>query len=143
MREIIAALCAAMLAWPAFATPIEPSSDPKYATAAVATQSASSLVVKAAPGNLYDAYATNNTGSTVFVYVFNRVTAPSNGSVTAGTASGNYQDCIAVPTGQTISVIVAGSPPEPFSVGVVLAASSTSCGTLTLATVDFMKARVQ
>lgn len=101
------------------------------------------LVVRGAPGNLIDAYLTNNTGSTIFFYVFNQTTAPTNGSVTAGTAPGNYQDCVLVPTATTVAILVAGSPNEYFGSGVVLASSSAACGTLTLMNATFMKGRVQ
>ena len=107
------------------------------------TGTATTQIIKAAPGNLYDAYLTNNTGSTLFLFVFNSKTAPTNGSVTAGTAAGNYQDCVVVPTGTSVSVLASGSPGEPFNSGVTLASSSTGCGTLTLSAPTFMKGRAK
>ena len=104
---------------------------------------AQTLKVSTSFASLIDAYATNNTGNTVFLYVFNSATIPVNGTVTAGTASGNFQDCVAVPTGESVSIFSAGAPAEYFGSGVYLAASSTSCGTLTLTTTDFLHARTQ
>lgn len=97
----------------------------------VVSQGVSTLLGKAAPGNLYTAYVTATADT--WLMVFNSTTAPTNGTVTAGTASGDYQDCIKVPSGTSASV--GGLPiPESFSVGIYYALSSTACPTLTLAT---------
>lgn len=104
---------------------------------------AQTLKVSTSFASLVDAYATNNTGSTIFLYVFNSATIPVNGTVTAGTAVGNFQDCVAVSTGATVSIFTAGAPTEYFSAGIYLASSSTTCGTLTLTTTDFLHARTR
>lgn len=91
-------------------------------------------------GNLYTVYLTATADS--WLYVFNSTTAPTNGAVTAGIASGNYQDCIKVASGTTGSV--GGLPiPERFAAGVYIAISSTACGTLTLATTGNLHGMVQ
>lgn len=121
-----------------------PVSQPNFALAPQIAAAASTLAVKTSGGgNLYDAYGTNSSGSTIYLYAFNSATAPSSGSVTAGTAAGNYQDCIAIQAGTSQSLLVAGEPPEPFSAGIYLGASSAACGTFTPTSIAFMKARGQ
>lgn len=117
-----------------------PSAAATSAITPVASNAASTLLGKASAGNLYTAYLTASADS--WLYVFNSTTAPVNGAVTAGAASGNYQDCIKVATGTTASIGVI-SIPERFSSGIYLAISSTACGTLTLATTGFLHALVQ
>lgn len=102
---------------------------------------ASSCVLKASAGLLYDAYVSNATAG--WLYAFNSTTAPVNGAVTAGKASGNYQECIPVQANGSAGLIVGDAPPVVFSVGVTLVFSSTACGTLTLATAGFLTGRVQ
>lgn len=97
----------------------------------VVSQGASTLLGKASAGNLYTVYATATADS--WLMVFNSTSAPTNGATTAGTASGNLQDCVKVPSGTTTS-IGGLSMPERFSAGLYFALSSTACATLTLAT---------
>jgi hypothetical protein len=101
---------------------------------------ASSQVLKASPGNLYSMYATVTAAS--WLMVFNSTTAPSNGSTTAGVASGNLQDCFSIPSGSA-SINYAPGPPEVFSTGITAVISSTACGTLTLATTGYIHGSVQ
>lgn len=101
------------------------------AIVSVVSQGASTLLGKNAAGNLYTVYATSTADS--WLMVFNSTSAPTNGSTTAGTASGNMQDCVKVPSGTSVSI--GGLPiPERFSAGIYYALSSTACASLTLAT---------
>lgn len=99
---------------------------------------ASSAVLKASPGNLYDAYLTNDTVKDLWLLVFNATSLPGNGPTTAGTASGNLQDCVKVPAGTTGTISYDPFAPESFSVGIVAVASSTKCTTLTADTTALM-----
>ncbi len=110
-------------------------------TPVVGGSAASSQVLKATPGNLYSVYA--ECSAACWLMVFNSATAPSNGSTTAGTASGNMTDCIAIPSGSNGSINYAPGPPEVFSVGITAVISSTTCATLTLATTGFIHGMVQ
>lgn len=117
-----------------------PSSAATAAIVPCVSNAASTLQCKASPGNFYTAYVTATANS--WLYVFNTTTTPVNGAVTAGTASGNYQDCIAITSGTSGSVgglLI----PERFSVGIYFALSSTACGTLTLATTGAMHGEAQ
>lgn len=101
------------------------------------------LVAKATPGTLLDGYVSVSAAG--YLYIFNQTTAPTNGSYTAGVASGNYQDCLAIEGAGTYGLSSFGIPGEKFSAGIALAWSSSGCGTLTLSsgTILFVKARVQ
>ena len=100
----------------------------------------SSLVLKNVPDSLYSAYA--ECSSACWLMIFNAVSAPSNGSTTAGVASGNMQDCVPIAAGGVGGVNYAMSP-ELFTVGITAAISSTTCATLTLSTVGFIHGQVQ
>ena len=102
---------------------------------------ASSCVVKASPGSLLDAYVT--TLDAGYLFVFNAVTAPTDGSVTAGLAAGDYQECLYVPDAGTYGLSVVGTPPVYFNTGITLEFSSTGCDTLTAATPLFLTGRSQ
>ncbi len=118
-----------------------PTASSSFGIAPVVSGSASSgVVLKATPGNLYGVYA--ECTSACWLMVFNAVAVPSNGSTTAGIASGNLQDCIDIAAGSSRSLAYPG-PPEVFSVGMSAAISSTACGTLTLSTVGFIHGMVQ
>ena len=108
-------------------------------TPSVAGSAATSLVAKSSPGALTDAYFVCS--ATCYLLIYNATSDPGNGSTTAGTASGNLQDCIGPSTGQTINYL--GNAPEAFSVGITLVISSTGCGTETQSNVGFIHARVQ
>lgn len=94
----------------------------------------------AASHNLYALYATTTADS--WIMVFNTTTTPTNGATTAGTASGNLQECVKVPSGTSggLGELVL---PENFTVGVYIAVSSTSCATLTLATTAYLHGLVK
>lgn len=116
-------------AWPVLAAPTADAT--MGITPIVAGSSASSAVLKASAGNLYSVYATNTGASDGWLMVFNATSLPGNAGTTAGTASGNLQDCIKVPAGTSQSINYNPGPPEPFTVGITAVFSSTSCGTLT------------
>lgn len=106
-------------------------------TPVVAGSSASSAVLKAAAGNLYSAYVT--TGATQgWLMVFNATALPSNGATTAGTASGNMQECIYAPANTTTAISFNPGPAEPYTIGITAAFSSTGCGTLTASATAFI-----
>lgn len=102
----------------------------------VAGSASSSAVLKASAGNLYSAYATCT--AACWLMAFNATSAPADGATTAGIASGNLQDCIPIAAGGIGSLGANGSPPEPFTVGITLVVSSTSCATKTASTVGFI-----
>jgi hypothetical protein len=110
-------------------------------TPVVGGSAASSLVLKATPGNLYSVYA--ECTSACWLMVFNAVTAPSNGATTAGVASGNLVECVDIPANGSRSLSYLPGPPAVFSVGITAAISSTACATLTLSTVGFIHGMIQ
>ena len=111
-------------------------------TPAVAGSSASSDILKAAPGDLMGVYVT--AGATQgWLMVFNSATAPSNGSTTAGTASGNMEECIYVPSNTTQAISFQGLPVEHYSVGITAIFSSTGCATLTASATAFVHGLAQ
>lgn len=111
-------------------------------TPCVAGSSASSCILKASTGNLYSVYAT--AGATAgYLMVFNSATLPSNGSTTAGTASGNLVECVNVAANSTSSISFNPGPPELFSTGITAAYSSTGCATLTASATAFIKGSAQ
>jgi hypothetical protein len=120
-----------------------PTSSSSFAIApGIAGSAASSVVLKASAGNLYSVYASASAAG--WLMVFNSTTAPSNGSTTAGTASGNMEECIAIPAaGTTGGLSFAGQPPESYSVGITAVFSSTGCGTLTTSATAFLHGAVQ
>lgn len=94
----------------------------------------------AAAKNAYVFYLTATADS--WLMIFNTTTTPTNGSTTAGVASGNMEDCVKVPSGTTVSI--GGLPiPKRYSVGAFMAISSTACATLTLATTGLLSGLVQ
>lgn len=105
------------------------------------SQGASTLQCgSAAAKNLYVVYLTATADS--WLMVFNTTTTPANGATTAGTASGNLEDCVKVASGTTTSI--GGLPiPKRYSAGVYIAISSTACSTLTLATTGLLNGLVQ
>ena len=100
----------------------------------------SSCVLKASPGNFYGVYA--ECTSACWVMVFNAIAAPSNGSTTAGIASGNLVECFEIGAAASKSLSYPVYP-VAFSVGITVAISSTACGTLTLATTGFVSGTVK
>lgn len=117
---------------------------PTSATAGALTtntcgSAASSCVLKASAGSFYGAYA--ECTSACWLMVFNATSAPSNGSTTAGTGSGNLVECIDISANGSKSINYPTFP-RAFSVGVTVAISSTACATLTLSTVGFVSGSV-
>lgn len=107
----------------------------------VSGSAASSLVLKATAGNLYYISATVTAAS--WLMIFNATSAPVDGATTSGTASGNLQDCLAIPTGTTGVINYSPGPPQSYSVGITAVISSTACATKTAATVGFIHGVVQ
>jgi hypothetical protein len=105
-------------------------------TPVVGGSAISSLVLKASTGNLYGIYA--ECSSACWLMVFNSTTVPSNGSTTAGVASGNLVECIPILANSSGSITYAPGPPAIYSVGMTAAISSTTCATLTLSAVGFI-----
>lgn len=121
-----------------------PSSSPAASAGIVPIvggSAASSLVLKASAGNLYSVYA--ECSAACWLMVFNAVAAPSNGGTTAGVASGNLQECVAIPIGSNGAISYLPGPPSVFSVGITAVISSTTCATLTLATTGFIHGVIQ
>lgn len=100
----------------------------------------SSCVLKPTPGNLYSVYA--ECSAACWLMVFNSATAPSNGSTTAGNASGNMVECVPIAAGGVGSLSNAGMPASLYNVGITAVISSTTCATLTLATTGFINGKV-
>lgn len=107
----------------------------------VCGSAASSCVLKAAPGNLYSAYA--ECSAACWLMIFNSVAAPTNGATTAGIASGNLVECVSIAAGGVGSIANNGMPPSVYTVGITATISSTTCATLTLATTGFINGKVQ
>lgn len=108
-------------------------------TQTVCGSAASSCVLKSSPGRLFTVYG--NCTAACWLMTFNSTTAPSNGSTTAGTASGNMVECFDIAAGGSKSVSYL--PFNTFySVGIVAVISSTACATLTLSTVGYVNGTV-
>jgi hypothetical protein len=110
---------------------------PGTITPVIAGSAANGVVVKPSAGNLYSAYATCT--AACWLMAFNSTTIPADGATTAGTASGNLQDCVPIAAGGSGTIGSAGGPPETFTVGISLAISSTACATKTAAATGFVK----
>lgn len=126
MRFIILALC--FLAAPALAQngTLAPSSNAVIGIVpVVSTTAVNTLVIKAAPGNLYSVYATNSSATGGFLLVFNATSAPSDGTVTPF-------DCVPISGTSASGINYAPNPPKYYSVGIVAVLSSgASCFTKT------------
>lgn len=96
---------------------------------------ASSCVLKSGSGNLYGVYV--QCTSACWFMIFNTLSLPANGSTTAGTDSGNLVECVdvAANTGKSLTY---PTFPRYYSVGILVAISSTACVTLTASTVGFI-----
>ena len=119
--------------------PAPTSSSALALTATTCGSAVSSCVLKASAGNLYGVYA--QCTAACWLMVFNSTSAPSNGSTTAGSSSGNLVECVDVSAGSGKSITYPIYP-RAFSVGLTAAISSTACGTLTLSTVGFVSGSV-
>lgn len=97
------------------------------------TVAASSLVLKASAGNLYDWRVTSG-ASAGYVLIYNATTVPADGTV-------QPFDCIALAANSTVG---SGSSivPERYTTGVVVAFSTTGCFTQTLSATAFIRGRV-
>ena len=107
----------------------------------IAGSAAASVVLKSSSGTLFSVYATSSAAG--WLMIFNATSLPSNGSTTAGTATGNMQHCVPLAANGTTSITYNGGPPEPFSAGIVAAISSTGCATLTAESTGFIHGIVQ
>lgn len=89
------------------------------------TATATALVVKAAQGLLYSAYATNQSGTSGFFVAYNGTTAPAQGALNATSVLGCTP--LSASTGLA-SLSWAGSPPGIFSAGItLLVTTGTTC----------------
>ncbi len=113
------------------AVAISPTSAATGAIIPVVGAGVSNLQGKPSAGNLYTAYMTNNSGAVAYFSVVNSATAPSAGALTAGAASGNYEECITVPSAGVGAISYSPGPPERYNAGIWLIASSAACGTYT------------
>ena len=107
---------------------------------AVCGSAVSSCVLKAAPGNLYGVYAECSVAC--WLMVFNATSAPIDGATTAGKASGNLVDCVAVAANGQASITFIDFPVY-YSVGITAVISSTTCATKTAATTGFIHGTVR
>jgi len=103
---------------------------PTAATAAglspiASTVSESSHVLKASPGNLYGAYATNQTATAGFLVILNATSAPVDGAITP-------LDCIPLPGNSSASISRIPGPPRIYSTGITaVVTSGANCFTKT------------
>lgn len=97
---------------------------------------ATSLVLKASPGNLYDVYLSNDTAAKLYLMIFDATAAPIDGVVTP-------VHCVPIPAGGVGSFAVDGAPPEVFSTGIVAVSSSTGCFTKTASNASFIHGRAK
>lgn len=123
---LIVALC--LLAGPVMAQngTLAPSSNSVIGIVPVVTSTAvASLVIKAAPGNLYSVYATNSSATGGFLLLFNAIAAPSDGTVTP-------YDCVPIAGTSTSGINYAPNPPKYYSIGIVAVLSTgATCFTKT------------
>lgn len=107
----------------------------------ISGSASAALIAKATAGNLYSVYA--ECSAACWLMVFNNNGAPADGATTAGTASGNMQECIPIAAGGSGLINYAPGPPEVFSVAITVVISSTTCATKTASTVGFIHAMIQ
>jgi hypothetical protein len=100
---------------------------------------ASSCVLKNAAGNLFGVYA--ECTSACWLMVFNAASAPSNGATTAGVAATNLVECVDIGANGSKSINYPIFPVN-YTTGITAVISSTSCATLTLSTVGFIRGTV-
>ena len=86
---------------------------------------ASSLVIKAAAGNLFGVYATNTTATNGFLLVFNAASAPVDGAVVP-------LACVSMAGNSTASISYDGGAPARYGTGITAVLSSgANCFTKT------------
>ncbi len=123
-----------------------PTSDPCWfqaggpLTPVVGGSSLSATVIKASAGYLKRIDFVSGTAG--FAMLFNATVAPANGSTTPGTAPNQLQECIPL-AANTLATLNFGEAPEPFTTGITVVFSSTSCPTQTSASIGFFRALVQ
>jgi hypothetical protein len=101
-------------------------------TPKVAGASVDNLVACAAACNLQNSYITSSVAA--WVFLINATSAPVNGTLTVGTASGNLQGCFELNKANTDwqgTINYNPGPWEQFSVGLTVTLSSTACPSLT------------
>ena len=101
----------------------------------------SGLVLKAAPGNLYDVYATCT--QLCWLQVFNSATVPASGAIIGGSASGQMQDCVPIAGSGWARINYNPGPMEFFSAGISAGISASACGTFAPISVGFIRGLAQ
>lgn len=114
------------------ATSIAPSSVAPAGIAPTVTSAvASSLIVKAAAGNLYHWTVTSG-ASAGFVMIFDATSAPADGAVTP-------KECVVVAANSTVRDAQADIP-DRFTTGITIVFSTTGCFSKTASATAFIKA---
>ena len=87
----------------------------------VSPSAASSLVIKAAGGNFYGAYAVNLTATAGFLVVLNATSAPADGAITP-------LDCAPLPANGSASINYGSGPAALYRTGITaVVTSAASC----------------
>lgn len=104
----------------------------------VSAAAESSHVLKATPGVVYSAYATNLTATAGFLVLLNATSAPGDGAITP-------LDCVPLPANGNASINYGSYPPGKFSTGIVaVVTSAATCFTKTTGVITaFIKGIVQ
>ena len=103
----------------------------------VASNGVSSFVVKNTAGNLYGAYALNQTATAGFLVLIDAASVPASGASVGAT------ECVPLPANGSAVVNYGAGPPERYFSGIVLLIS-TSCATYTPGSlVGYLKPRVR
>lgn len=98
-------------------------------TPTVSGSAGSGLVLKATPGNVYAAYATNHTSTSGYLVLLNATSVPGDGAITP-------LACAALSSNGSASINYAPGPPGVYSVGIVAVVTSAStCFTKTTGTI--------
>lgn len=94
-------------------------------TSVVSASAEASHVLKAIPGNLYGAYATNLTATPGFLVLINATSTPADGAITP-------LACVPLPANGMASINNKPGPPQVYSTGIVaVVTSATTCFTKT------------
>jgi len=120
-------------------TIIAPSSSSAIGiTPVVSTATEASHILKAAPGNVYSAYAVNHTATTGFLLLLNSISAPADGAVAP-------LACAFLPPNGVASINYAPGPPGVFSTGITaVVTSAATCFTKTTGAITaFISGSVQ
>ncbi len=120
IKCIIFGLCLALFSLTASAQQLPGAITPAFSASAEATH-----LVKATPGKVWGAYATNLTTTAGFLVLIDATAVPVDGAITP-------QACVPLPASGAASINYIPSPPAQFSKGIVAAVTSAStCFTLT------------